>query len=178
MDLTAKLPSKNCTVCPLREGGGRVRASAESRNTEPVDTLESATSIVPVVKCDKSSVRMFKDFRVTLNPISKVDATPFQYRRLIHITEGQDVYKLDLSQAYQQLPLDDALKKCVVINTHKRLFRYTIGSLWYPQFFRESLRIFCKDLPTPNSVTQLKSHLWLLAYYSKFLFNLLTTVRD
>ena len=33
--------------------------------------------------------------------------------------------KLDLSQAYQQLPLDEESKNYVVIITHKGLFRYT-----------------------------------------------------
>ena len=33
--------------------------------------------------------------------------------------------KLDLSQAYQQVPLDDESKKLVVINTQRGLFRYT-----------------------------------------------------
>ena len=32
---------------------------------------------------------------------------------------------LDLSQAYQQLKLDAELRKYMVINTHKSLFRYT-----------------------------------------------------
>ena len=32
---------------------------------------------------------------------------------------------LDLSQAYQQLPLDEESKNYVIINTHKGLFRYT-----------------------------------------------------
>ena len=33
--------------------------------------------------------------------------------------------KLDLSQAYQQIPLDEESKKFVVINTQKGLCRYT-----------------------------------------------------
>ena len=32
--------------------------------------------------------------------------------------------KLDLSQAYQQLPLDEESKQYIVVNTHKGLFRY------------------------------------------------------
>ena len=32
---------------------------------------------------------------------------------------------LDISQAYQQLTLDEESRKCVVINTHKGLFKYT-----------------------------------------------------
>ena len=38
---------------------------------------------------------------------------------------GKVFSKIDLSQAYQQLPLADKSKQYVVINTHKGLFRYT-----------------------------------------------------
>ena len=37
---------------------------------------------------------------------------------------GRKVLKLDLSQAYQQLPLDPDSKKFTTINTHKRLFQF------------------------------------------------------
>ena len=33
--------------------------------------------------------------------------------------------KIDLSQAYQQIPLDETSKSYAIINTHKGLFRYT-----------------------------------------------------
>ena len=49
-------------------------------------------------------MRIFGDFSVTVNPVSKLDRYPIPY---------------------QQLLLDDGSKKYVVINTHKGLFRYT-----------------------------------------------------
>ena len=41
------------------------------------------------------------------------------------LSKGKYFSKLDLSQAYQQLLLDDDSKKYVAINTHRRLFQYT-----------------------------------------------------
>jgi len=41
------------------------------------------------------------------------------------LSKGKYFTKLDLSQAYQQLPLDEESRSFVVINTHKGLFRYT-----------------------------------------------------
>ena len=38
---------------------------------------------------------------------------------------GQYFTKLDLTQAYQQLPLDEDSKKVLVVNTPKGLFQYT-----------------------------------------------------
>ena len=43
----------------------------------------------------------------------------------MHLAGGKTFTKLELSQAYQQLPLDKESKLYVVINTHKGLFRYT-----------------------------------------------------
>ena len=38
---------------------------------------------------------------------------------------GKKFSKLDLSQAYQQLPLDEKLTNFATVNTHRRLYRYT-----------------------------------------------------
>ena len=51
-------------------------------------------------------------------PIPKVDDL------FARLAGGQKFTKLDMSQAYQQLCLDEDLKKYVVINTSKGLFRY------------------------------------------------------
>ena len=40
------------------------------------------------------------------------------------LSGGNYVTKLDLSQAYLQLPLEDSSKQFVTINTHKKLFCY------------------------------------------------------
>ena len=50
--------------------------------------------------------------------------------------------KIDLSQAYLQLPLDDKSKKFVVINTPKGLFRFTrlpFGISASPGTFQDNL---------------------------------------
>ena len=91
---------------------------------EPVETAEWAAPIVVVLKKDKLSVRICGDFRVTVNPMSKLDRYPIPKPEdlFAKLANGKQFSTLDLSHAYQQIPLE---AKYVVINTHKGLFRYT-----------------------------------------------------
>ena len=43
---------------------------------EPVDIAEWATPIVPVLKHDKTTVHIYGDFRLIVNPVSKLDKYP------------------------------------------------------------------------------------------------------
>ena len=94
---------------------------------EPVESSEWAAPIVAVLKGDKTSIRICGDFRVTINPVSKLDRYPIPKVEDLFATlqKGETFTKLDLSQAYQQLPLDEESKKYTVINTNRGLFRYT-----------------------------------------------------
>ena len=80
-----------------------------------------------MLKRDKKSVRICGDFRITVNPVSKLDRYPIPKIEdlFARLRKGRYFTKLDLSPAYQQLPLDDDSKKFVVVNTHRGLFRYT-----------------------------------------------------
>ena len=54
-----------------------------------------------------------------MNPVSKLDTYPIPKIEDLFATlrRGNYFSKLDLSQAYQQLPLDEESKNYVVINT-------------------------------------------------------------
>ena len=99
----------------------------EEGTLEPVEFAEWAAPIVAVLKRDKNSIRICGDFSVTVNPVSKLDRYPIPKIEdlFARLSKGQYFSKLDLSQAYQQLPLEEDSKKYVVINTHRGLFRYT-----------------------------------------------------
>ena len=77
-------------------------------------------------KKDCKSVRICGDFSVTVYPVSKLDRYPIAKVEdlFARLSKGKLFSKLDLSQAYQQLTLDENSKKYVVINTHRGLFRY------------------------------------------------------
>ena len=94
---------------------------------EPVSFSDWATPIVPVLKPDRS-VRICGDFKVTINTAAKLDRYPIPKIDDLFATlgGGRTYSKLDMSQAYQQIELDDDSKRYTIINTHKGLFKYTI----------------------------------------------------
>ena len=223
---------------------------------EPVQFADWAAPIVPVLKSDKSSIRICGDFKITINRATKLDQYPIPKIEdlFAKLSGGKMFTKLDLSQAYQQVRLDAASKELVVINTHRGLFRYNrlpFGVSSAPGIFQRMMenllrgidkvvvylddilitgtseedhlstlekvlkrlqdarlrlkRNKCKFMlpsvsylgyqidaeglhplpekvaavqsaPVPKSVTELKSFLGLLTYYSKFLPNLSTTL--
>ena len=80
-----------------------------------------------VLKSDKNSVQICKEFSVTINLMSKLD------RYLIlkvddlfsQLSGGKYFTKLDVRNAYQQVPLKEESKKYVVVNIHRGFFQYT-----------------------------------------------------
>ena len=99
----------------------------EEGTLEPVQFSEWASSIVTVVKSDKTSVRICGDLKRTVNPVARLDRYPIPKVDDLFATmaNGKVFSQIDLSHAYQQLPLKEESKKFVVIKTHKGMFRYT-----------------------------------------------------
>ena len=93
---------------------------------EKVKYSDWASPIVPVSK-PNGSIRICGDFKVTINPWLKVPDYPFPTVEELFATlnGGQKFTKLDLTQAYQQMELDESSRNLVCINTHVGLYRYT-----------------------------------------------------
>lgn len=83
------------------------------------------TPIVPVLK-KNNQVRICGDFKVTINPDLEVDRYPLPRIDDIFsaLQKGDTFTKLDFSQAFLQIRLDDESKKLCTISTHKGLFVY------------------------------------------------------
>lgn len=91
---------------------------------EPVEYSDWATPIVPVQKSD-GSIRICGDYKSTVNKAIKPHC--FQIpaiSTLLSSIEGGHIFaKVDLAQAYQQLPVDDASSLLQTIVTHKGAFK-------------------------------------------------------
>ena len=112
----------------------------------PVQFSDWAAPMVVVLKSDKSSIRNCGDFKQTVNPVSKLDKYPIPKVEDLFATlaGGRLFSKIDLNQAYQQLPLDEESQKLVVINTQKRL-PYGISSA--PGIFQRVMESILLGIP-------------------------------
>ena len=93
---------------------------------EPVQYSDWAAPCVPILKQDKS-VRLCGDYKITVNRAAKVDKYPIPTIADLYasLSGGKLFTKLDLSQAYHQIPLDDVSRGALTLNTHRGLFRPT-----------------------------------------------------
>ena len=66
------------------------------------------------------------------------------------LSGGKKFTKLDLSHAYQQVPLDEASQPMVTINTHKGLFKYNrlpFGVSSAPSIFQRIMETLLQGIP-------------------------------
>jgi hypothetical protein len=117
----------------------------------PVTHSDWAAPIVPVVKAD-GTIRICGDYKTTVNKVSKLDRYPIPKTEdlLTSLCGGKTFSKLDLSQAYQQLLLEDEARKFLTINTHKGLFEYCrlpFGVKSAPGIFQRALENLLRDVP-------------------------------
>ena len=119
---------------------------------EPVQYADWAAPIVPILKPDGKSLRICGDFKVTVNKASKLDSYPIPKVEDLFATlaHGKAFSKLDMSQAYQQILLDDDAKKYVVVNTHRGLFCYNrlpFGISSAPGIFQRVMECLLRGIP-------------------------------
>ena len=119
---------------------------------EPVQFAEWAAPIVPVLKKEKKSLRICGDFKQTVNRASKLDKYPIPKIEdlFAKMSGGKTFTKLDMSQAYQQVPLEKNSRKYVVINTHRGLFQYNrlpFGVSSAPGIFQRIMESLLSDIP-------------------------------
>ena len=118
----------------------------------PVDFSEWAAPIVPVVKQD-GSVRICGDYKGTVNQVSKLHNYPIPKTEdlLATLGGGNKFTKLDMSQAYQQLELEESSKKFTTINTHiedsTNIIDYLLVFLPLQEYSSEQRRTCFKAYP-------------------------------
>lgn len=107
---------------------------------------------MPVLKSDGKSVRICGDFKLTVNQASKLDRYPILKIEdlFANLAGGKAFSKLDMSQAYQQIVLEERSQNFVVINTHQGLFRYKrlpFGIASAPGIFQRAMESLLTAIP-------------------------------
>ena len=110
----------------------RDKISAELDRLERTSILKNvecsnwAAPLVPAMKAD-GSVRICGDFNVSVNPYLDIPEYPFPTTEELftYLNCGEKLSKLDSSQAYNQLVLEEESRKYVKINTHQGLYQFT-----------------------------------------------------
>jgi len=115
---------------------------------EPVTFSEWAAPTVPVLKKD-GTVRICGDYKMTVNQAAKIDSYPLPKINdlFASLAGGQTFSKLDLANAYLQIPLDEATQKVLTNNTHKGLYKYKrlpFGVSAAPAIFQRQWKQFFK----------------------------------
>ena len=85
-----------------------------------------AAPIVAVPKSDRT-IQLCGDYKVTVNLDLEIDQYPLPVPEdlMLCLTGVKVLTNLDLSSAYQQIPLDEESRQYVTITTHRGLYRYT-----------------------------------------------------
>ena len=113
---------------------------------EKVTHAERDAPIVAVPKRD-GRLRICGDYKVTINPVLKIDQHPLPRPEELFATlsGGKKFTTLDLFQAYTHTLLDDASSGYVTINTHKGLYKYKrlpYGVASAPAVFQKLMEMF------------------------------------
>ena len=116
-----------------------------------VQFSEWPTPIVPVLKPDRP-VRISGDFKVTINPLAKLESLPYpSYRRPFGNPRRRSIiYETRHESSISTSRIEEWSKKFTVINTHKGLFEYTrlpFGISSAPAIFQRVMEGLLQDIP-------------------------------
>ena len=134
----------------------REKVDAELKRLEEENIItavsfsEWAAATVPVVKSN-GSIRLCGDYKLTVNRALNLDTYPIpRLEDLLSSLAGAKIFsKLDMSQAYAQLRIDDRSKQYTTINTHRGLFQYNrlpFGVSSAPGIFQRTMEGVLGDL--------------------------------
>ncbi|XP_064473364.1 uncharacterized protein K02A2.6-like [Ornithodoros turicata] len=118
---------------------------------EPIAFSRWATPIVPVHKRD-GTLRICGDYRCTVNTVSQPDKYPLPTATEMFaiLANGAVFSKLDLAQAYLQLPVDEESSNLLTLNTPLGLFkvkRLPFGVSAAPGIFQRFIETLLRDIP-------------------------------
>ena len=106
---------------------------------------------MPVIKKD-GNFGICGDYKVTVNPALEVNQYPLPKPEdiLATLARGTAFSIIDLSQAYQQLLLENDFQQYLTVNTHQGLYGYkrlTFGVVSAPAIFQRVMDSILQGIP-------------------------------
>jgi len=122
---------------------------------EKIDQSEWASPLVVVPK-PNGKVRITGDFKNTVNSQLCITQYPLAVPEELfsQVSGGNKFSKLDGTNAYHQIELEESCKAFLVINTHRGLYRYNVlpqGISSSPAIFQEFMDKLLKGIPMTRS---------------------------
>ncbi len=119
---------------------------------KPIDHSAWAAPLVPVLKADKQSIRLCGDYKVTINKACNVNQYPMPKAEDIFARMAGNKFfaKLDMSEAYAQLVLDEESQLLAAVNTPRGLMAVTrlpYGVASAPAIFQKTLDELLRVVP-------------------------------
>ena len=109
-------------------------------------------SPIVVVPKKTGDVRICGDYKVTLNQVLDVDQHPLPKPSDLFaaLAKGKVFSKLDLTQAYHQMEVEEKFQHLLTITTHKGLYRYRrlpFGISSAPALFQRTMEQILQGIP-------------------------------
>ena len=127
--------------------------SSRYLHRRPISLVASLLVMVQNCKILPANVILLRTWQYFLLASSLVCdryPTPKVEDLFANLSGGRTFTKIDLSQAYQQIPLEEESQKYVVMNTHKDLFKYTclpFGFSSAPGIFQRVMEGLLQGIP-------------------------------
>ncbi|XP_039762474.1 uncharacterized protein K02A2.6-like [Pararge aegeria] len=117
---------------------------------QPVPSSDWASCLVVVLK-NNGALRICGDYKSTINPVLEIDKYPLPRSEVLfnNLNGGKRFTKIDLSEAYSQVTLDES-KKYTVVNTHRGLYVYNrlvYGLASAPSIFQRIMEQLVVGIP-------------------------------
>ncbi|XP_055344840.1 uncharacterized protein K02A2.6-like [Paramacrobiotus metropolitanus] len=119
-----------------------------------LERIERSAWAAPIVVVRKQggAVRICADLSTGLNDALDVQRYPLPLPDELFaiLNGGEEFTTIDMSDAYHQVPLDEASRELVAINTHRGLYRYTrlpFGVAAAPSIFQQMMEELLNGIP-------------------------------
>ena len=115
--------------------------------------MDRSVLAAPIVEKD-GRFHIYRDYKVIVNRSLKLDIDQYPLPKpadlFATLAGGQMFTKLNLTQAYQQLLLDENSQRHTIINTHLGFYRYTrlqFGISSAPAIFQKTMDVILQGIP-------------------------------